>query len=435
MLSRATFRLVLTVLCLSGCASAGKRLEQGQKLELQGRYEDAVVRYAQALEKDPSLESARLRLYEAGNAAVNQRLEDSAHWVARQDPGAAATQYRHVDASVARARSVGVKLEIPADYEERRRAAFDTAIEVLTQRAELAAEQRRWDAGVESYRLARQDFEPSQDQATASLSGEAGLLVRWSQENLDAGRLRSAYDVAARVQALEWSPEEQQAQAGHVMACAVDAGRVDLLVLPLMSSRRRHGERQGSLAARVNEQLLREAWQAPSPFIHVTDPGAVRDLSRHLGGVDAEFRAPALVALLKLSDSDFGAWLQLVDIEETEFEVTQTQHAVQTHDGQSVQIVLEQGQRRLQAQAHVAVVDRYGNTLADVVVAGCGSASFRRGVYDGDPTDLNLNRQQIQWFDQLALAAQEESAREAVASDLCRQIATAVLDPVLATVP
>jgi hypothetical protein len=185
----------------------------------------------------------------------------------------------------------------------------------------------------------------------------------------------------------------------------------------------------------VNEQLFREAWSDPSPFVHVTDPGAVRDLSRHLGGLDAEFRAPALLALLKLSESDFGAWLQLVDVDETEFDVTSTQQAVQTHDGQSVSILLEEGHRRLQARAHVAVVDRDGNTLADVVVAGSGSAPFRRGVYDGDPTELNLKRHQVQWFDQLTLAAQEESAREAVAADLCRQIATAVLDPVLATIP
>lgn len=435
-MSRHRFAIfACTALFLAGCASAGKRLEQGQQLELQGRYEAAVTRYAQALEKDPTLDVARTRLFEVGNAAVDQRLADSQQWSARRDPIAAARQYAYVDASVARARGVGVALQIPANYETRRRSAFDAAIETLEERAELAAQQRRWATGIECYQQLRLEFEPSAEQASAALSDEAALLVDWSHENLEAGRLRAAYDVAARVQELEWSPAATQHEAQAVMAHALERGQVGLLVLPMMSQRRRHEPLRQPLSSRINDRLLSETWQQPSPFIRITDPGSVRDLARYLGGLDNEFRAPALVALLKLSDSEYGAWLQLLKVDQTEFDVKRTPQTSQTRHGKTASIVLEEGQRRLQAQARVVVVDHRGNQLTDVVLAGKGSAPFRRGLYDGDPNDLNLSRQQLEWFDPVAMAAQEQKALEALAADLCDKLGAAVLDPVLATIP
>src|SRR4051794_9319280 len=68
---------LLAALALAGCASAGKRLEQGVQLEQQGRPADAAQRYIDALKKDPSLGEARTRLLDAGQRAIADYLRDA----------------------------------------------------------------------------------------------------------------------------------------------------------------------------------------------------------------------------------------------------------------------------------------------------------------------------------------------------------------------
>ena len=54
----------------AGCASAGKRLEQGMEAEAAGSFYAASIRYIEALEKDADLVEARERLMEAGDSAI-----------------------------------------------------------------------------------------------------------------------------------------------------------------------------------------------------------------------------------------------------------------------------------------------------------------------------------------------------------------------------
>jgi hypothetical protein len=97
--------------------------------------------------------------------------------------------------------------------------------------------------------------------------------------------------------------------------------------------------------------------------------------------------------------------------------------------------VVESGERRLRAEARVLVVDRSGNAVTDMVVVGTGTGSFQRGVYAGNPAELNLDRREIDWFDPLVIEAQEAAIRQALSASLADQLAGAVFDPVLARIP
>src|SRR5690606_19834431 len=140
------------------------------------------------------------------------------------------------------------------------------------------------------------------------------------------------------------------------------------------------------------------------------------------GGLEGGLRAPVLGLLLRAIDADFGAWLELVAIEATEFEVKRTERAVQTHDGQATSFVLEEGQRRVRAQARVIVVDRDGNEVTNRLVGGTATTPFRRGRYDGDPRELNLDRRDVDAFDTLAQQDQEQLARRTVAIALSDEL-------------
>ena len=59
----------VTLALTAGCASAGKRLEQGLEAETRGDYHAAVSRYIEALDKDATLTDARDALLVAWDSA------------------------------------------------------------------------------------------------------------------------------------------------------------------------------------------------------------------------------------------------------------------------------------------------------------------------------------------------------------------------------
>jgi hypothetical protein len=185
------------------------------------------------------------------------------------------------------------------------------------------------------------------------------------------------------------------------------------------------------LEGRVNDLLAQGPWRAPPPFIRVTDDAQVRQVVREATALGAGLRAPALGLLLRLVEADYGAWLELVSLDATEFDVDQSTRSVRTRDGRQTAYVLERGTRRLRVEARVLVVDRSGNPLTDVVVVGTGEGPFERGLYEGDPGDLNLDRREVDHFDRLVLEAQESAILQVLAGDLSAQLAAAVFDPVL----
>ena len=429
--------LALAALTLFGCASAGKRYEQGMELEAKGRYEGATVRYAQALEKDPHHGDARTRLQRTGEMAIAQRLEDADRWAARNELVTAATQYHSADAVWNQARNVGVRLTLPPNYDTRRRNAFDDAVAALQESGDAAREQGRWHEGVGAYRQARDEFEPSREQRDELLRSEAGLLINWSESEYERGHLRAAFDVASQVQALEWSPEDESTRAASIMADALREGEVELLVLPIGSAQRsrRHQDNQHVLLSEIDAALTTGPWRQPPPFVDVKDPLAVRDLVRHTGVLDGEVRAAAMATLLRLAESDYGAMLHLLSSEESEVDVRSTTRTSTTKDGRSVTYVQVEGNRRIQATARVLLVDHFGNAIADVTVAGSGTAPFSRGVYEGDAKELRLDSRLAQLFDRFEQEAQTQAAQRALAMSLATNVADAVFGNVLAQIP
>ena len=62
--------LALPLLLTIACASATDRFNDGLDLEAQGHYMEAAYRYADAVEKDVSLQEARDRLLIVGDSAI-----------------------------------------------------------------------------------------------------------------------------------------------------------------------------------------------------------------------------------------------------------------------------------------------------------------------------------------------------------------------------
>lgn len=447
-LRRKILPLLALLFLLGGCASATKRLEQGMDMELRGNYDAASARYVQALQKDPTLTEARQRLVRVTDHAVGQHLADAVAWSERGNGVQAATEYRAVDGLVANARSVGVRIDVPADYESDRRDAYDQAIASLFTESDIALSRGQYQQGVNAARRARLEFEPSPDQRHQAIDQEARALATWSEAELDAGHLRAAYERAADVQALGAAPSVHET-AAYVMDEALALGQIELLALPVIAERddgkKRRGRDKldyekrlaelGDLETRVNTALARGAFRAPTPFVQLTDPIKVRDVVRQGGGLDDGVRRSALGLMIRAVGADYAAWLELSSLEATEFEIRPTEKVVPTREGDDVPITIEHGKRRLRAEAHVVVVDPYGNEVTNVMVVGTSTGEFLRGRSPVDPSTLNLGRRDADAFDVLAQEAHEQALRQALAEDLAALLGPAVLEPVLALVP
>ena len=217
--------LLLLVALVSGCASAEKRFNQGLEMETRGQYESAMMRYIQALEKEPGLEDARVRVRETGALAITERLEEAEYLGGRGDQVASARQFQGVDAIVARARTVGVRLTVPQEYAQTRRATFDEAFHSLLDRGSMARDQGRWQDGLTCYHQAQRDFEPTLTQRNRALAEESALLVQWSEYEYQLGHLRNTFEVAALVQELEWSPSGSVPAGGRADGNLTRRGR------------------------------------------------------------------------------------------------------------------------------------------------------------------------------------------------------------------
>ncbi len=426
--------LILAV--LGGCASADKRFNQGSEMEAKGQYEQAVMRYVQALEKDSSLDAARNRLIEVGDLAIIDQLAEADSWISRSDPVKAADHYRRADNVVTRARSVGVRLALPQDYNNQRRDVFENAFENLLAHSAMAREQGRWQESLASSQRARQDFEPTMDQRNRALAAEAAVYVGWSESEYAREHWRSAFDIAASVQQMEWSPATQSALANELMEDCLDEGEIDLIVLPLQprtgSNRERSLDRD--LVAQTETALWHGPWRQPPPFVAMHEPLGARDLMSNAGILDGDYNAGTVALILRLAEADYGAHLQIIDSEATEFDVKSQTKNVRTRDGRNTNFVKEVGQRRIQATARVVIADGFGNEIANLIVAGSGTSKFARGVYSGDHRDLNLGAQQVDLFDRLVLEDQEQAAHMELVHDLAANIADAVYGQTLAQV-
>lgn len=68
--------LLCTLSLLSGCASnASKTFKAAEKLEMEGKYEEAMYSYAESFKSDPTVNEPRMRFLKARQKAADQRFE------------------------------------------------------------------------------------------------------------------------------------------------------------------------------------------------------------------------------------------------------------------------------------------------------------------------------------------------------------------------
>lgn len=432
-LRRAALLAALLPLTVAGCMSAGKRLEQGMRLEERGRPAEAARRYVDALRRDPSLADARTRLQESGRLAVEQYLAESDAASTSGDYDDAAEHLLRLDALRRDAAGVGVDLAVPADYARHRRARLDAAIEgTLDYTHQLLRSGQYGDALGRLERVAR--WQPSAEQRQGADQARLEVYSEWMNAEGSAGRHRAAYNVAERAvgdlgrqfPGIERLIEAQQ--------YALDEGTLRVAVLPVAVSASAERALPASFLRDVENELEAGPWARPPLFVEVVDPREVRRQARRYDRDDLGYTSEAS-RLGRAVGADLVVMLEIDSVAVTEPEPERQRRAARTRSGADTAYVVRSGRREAWARVQyvlVSVPDRRILTRDRVVPTA--SRGYREADYAGDWRQLMIDDDARRLFD----PERRNDARGDLMRDLSRtlteRLSREVYDLVLAQV-
>jgi hypothetical protein len=305
----------LPLLIATACASATDRYNDGLELQAQGRYMEAAYRYADAVEKDSSLQEARDQLLIVGDSAIMLALEEADRLDGRGEPVEAARQFQSIDRLMSRVRSVGMRLTEPGDYRVARRTAFDRAIEWYMIEGEDASREGRWENAVRSFASARADFSPTRDQRDASMDAQTRVLIDWAEIELGDRRPRAAYGIAERALVVRRSPPRPIVlEVRDLQERALAMGTVVVAALPVSATDRVREIVGTELEVELDEHTETGYWLNAPPFVQMADANILRREIRGLlrGRIP---QSPALVGrALSLIGADYGVMVEITSI-------------------------------------------------------------------------------------------------------------------------
>ena len=188
--------LAVVALLFSACTSAEELMEDGARLENEGRYEEALRKYIRAYDKDPEIVDLDIQITDLGNRVVADLIaqaaaaeavagaeatEDVAGAASDDDPAiAAAETYMKIDELVLRAFEVGIALDRPSDYGDRRYAAFRDAVSSLTETGTRLYREGNFAGSDAIYRRALDRFDPTAEETRELLHGRYEVLLAWA---------------------------------------------------------------------------------------------------------------------------------------------------------------------------------------------------------------------------------------------------------------
>lgn len=419
----------LAAVLAGGCASAGKRLEQGVQLEQQGRAADAAERYVQALKKDRSLAEARQRLQQTGDQAMGDFLREADADAQAGRYADAADAMGQLDGLRADAAGVGVQLAVPPDYPARRRGVFDRAADQAASMASAAVQARNYPEAVRWLDRAARQWEPGPEIRGRLDRVRYDALFGWADAEMQAGRFRSAFDRAGQAAALSGYDD---GRAASLQREALRRGTVRVAVFPVGTVQGTRNKLPDDVLPALNRSLSDQYWSRPPQWLDVMDEGARGGYGYGRGAIE-----PSNAASI---GQRMGARLVVVmaldSVRQTEGDVVTQRRTARTRSGADTAYTVREGRVETWARVSWRVLDAagWGSALDQGTATARSGASFRRASYNGDWRTLQLPASDRELFDDGDRGYDRETVRELV-SGLEDELGREVYDALLRRIP
>ena len=398
-----TLLLPAVLLLPAACTSAEKRLEQGMRLEQEGRSADAAARYIDALKKDPSLADARLRLQETGARIVASSLDQSSRLESAGRLDDAVTALFGAERMRRSAAEVGVGLDLPAGFTDRRRALLDRAIDDALATSRTLSQGARHDEADARLGRAMTRYAPSPEQRDRLAEARVETSVAAAEAEMAGGRYLAAYQRVARLRQALGGTTGLSRWLDPALRLQEEAQRLgtrSVAVLPATVEQGQRDRLPEEFAPALSDALAAGSWRSPPLFVEVMDPartwGAVRGRGRERRALSRYEAAQigrelgADVVVLAVVDS-VARW---------EADVLRTRRAARTGAGADTAFTAVEGRDRVLVRVRWTLMDTgERGLLAQGDVVAQSSTGFRRAEYRGNPAELELSRADRELFD------------------------------------
>jgi tetratricopeptide (TPR) repeat protein len=418
-------------LSLTACASANKRLEQGQELQRSGRPAEAAERYIQALKKNSRLDSARVGLRTAGAAAIEDYMRVASS--ASATPDQAADAFLAIDDLSRRAMEVGIFLVPPTEYEGRRRAAFDRAIAAIVADARRMAAQRQFAEALRRLERAGNAWQPSTAQANAIGNAGADVALAWGRADTTEGLFRSAYTRVDPIGNLPGVTRAQTDAARALQAAALERGTRRVAVIPTWATMAARRDLPDDALPALGDALVTEPWASPPRFVDMIPPDQVdRDL-RRLGLTRRTLNTAEAARIGRFVNADFVVVTEIDSVRREDMNLRATRRPARTRSGIDTAYVLEEGTARLFAHTTYVLVDRDGQRQSEYqAVTASATAPFTRVRYAGDWRTLDLRQSERDLFVRIS---DDRDLIQRFVSELSPRLGQAVFAEVVRRIP
>jgi tetratricopeptide (TPR) repeat protein len=429
----AAAALVCLAAAAAGCVSTEKRYRKGQALEDQGRLEEAAQRYIAVLAKEPDREDARGRLAEVGARVVEDYLvrarADDADGLYEN----AFAAISRIDGLRGRTAQVGVVLAVPGDYTDFRQDVIGKAVGTLFHRGADLESEGLWAEAVRTYDKLR-SYPLAPNEARETDESRARVFLRWAEQDMSTALFRAAYGHAQTAIDIFGPDSATGAEGRAVQKAALDAGTKTVAVLPFWTDRGSGAGTPRGIETQLYDTLLYEHLAAPIPFVGPIDRGAIhREMSRlRVRSGEIPDRTAATLGLALGADFVVVGWLESFVREDGPVEEITRKAPLRRDRAKSAAYTERRFTRKLAGEVVTRILDpATRRVVAEDRVAVQASAPFRRASFDGDPTTLDLDREERALFDKERWLRDEEDLQTDLVKRLSGKLAPTLFDRIL----
>jgi len=429
--------LVITFVCLiialAGCASTEKRYRKGQRLESEGRLDEAAERYIAVLAKEPGRTDARERLADVGGKLVRDLLAQARDHEAAGRYDSAVTAILGLDGLRDRTAQVGVPLEVPPDYAGFRRDTVDAGLDSLFRQGADLESQGNWAEAAKRYdRLLAYPLDTDDRLRVDDVRARA--LVRWAGQDLERGSFRAAYGHAQSALEIYGPDGERGAESRSIQKAALDAGTRSVAVLPFWADPGAGDRAPRGIESKLYDTLLYEHLEAPVLFVGPLDRGAIhREMTRlRVRSGEIPLQTAAVGGQALNADFVVVGWLESYLEEEGVPSETERKVPLRRDKSRYATYTERKFSIKLTGEVMYRIVEPASRRIVEEeAVAATATAQFRRGYYDGDTTALDLSRDERMLFDKEEWLRAEEELQKDLIDKLADKIAASVFERVL----
>jgi len=426
------FLLVLSlflIFALNYCASTEKRFKKGKEMESKGRFEEAARYYIKVMEKDPTWEETRQRLENVGPQAIEILLNQAYAFKSAEAYEDVVVVLNRIDDLRRRSDKVGVMLPVPNDYADFRKEMTTAAIISLFKQAEYSEQAGDWAEAIRKHERLKRLYPLSPAQNQRADQARARVFIKWAEQDLAGEYFRAAFDHAQKAIDILGPDSASSANALEIQKAALKAGTRTVAVLPLWSSRRVADEAPRGMVRELYDVLLYEYLSDPVLFVAPADPGRIHREIRRLRFRDKEITRQMAARIGQNLYTDFVVIGRVETYLQEEKILQEKAHKVRLRSDKSLytSYIEQKYTVKLTAEVKYQIIDSTMRRVVDNKTVNTEvSDQFRRGIYDGDYTNLDLSRSERRLFNREELHRAEQELEDRLIDKLAERLADSI---------